>query len=653
VPDVIAQALASRLPAAAPSAAWSTFATGLTARYMGMAASDGARTYVLGGTTDGSNGLATAQVISAAGVVANLPNMPSAAIDGVAAVVGGKLIVAAYRSATNSTGSGGTMVYTPAGADGASGTWTTGAAIPQPIAFAAGCAGSDGALWVVGGSTSTSGNGVVTTVSRYEPTANTWSTPPGAQLPAGRYYGTLIPVGTKLYYCAPRDNGNGYVTTTILDVTTPASGWTSGVSLPGTMNNPVGGSIAGQPYVYTGGSAYVSYTLLTLPAGASAWQVVGVSPSGHNLGQAAAAGSRFLAIAGSGSSIAESVDPTGNGLAAKLRTLQQYLAATDPLAYSAARRVPTALAPPALTTLLTLSPSMSEMACSSDGVNVFLSHGIPGGSFSTQAYVVSAVSTAQIGLPASILARRYARGAFLAGKHYSVGGMNSGSSMTNGVESYTPPPAAPNGSGGAWASVAGLPQSRGYVAVCAAQGLLWAQGGTGTAGASGMPTTSELWSYNPGTNAWTTRASAPFPVYGASLVNVGNFLYLLGGNTQGEGGSTAIYRYDLTLGTWSTLSLTLLQGGRCGSAVIGGKVYLVTEGNNTLQVFDPAAGTVAYSFTTPASHMGHIAGVAAAGSTLFVAGGNSQAVDRADLSALTNYPPAASAVKALTAIGGR
>ena len=80
-----------------------------------------------------------------------------------------------------------------------------------------------------------------------------------------------------------------------------------------------------------------------------------------------------------------------------------------------------------------------------------------------------------------------------------------------------------------------------------------------------------LFRYNPATNLWATKQSAPhFHTNGAGGVINGKF-YVAGG-----GGGAALDRYDPATDTWKTLA-PLPTAGTARGAVLQGKLYVVVE----------------------------------------------------------------------------
>jgi N-acetylneuraminic acid mutarotase len=85
--------------------------------------------------------------------------------------------------------------------------------------------------------------------------------------------------------------------------------------------------------------------------------------------------------------------------------------------------------------------------------------------------------------------------------------------------------------------------------------------------------------YDPSTNTWTTRASAPhYHRKGAAGVINGKF-YVVGGS-NGVGASAALDVYDPTMNTWKTLASLPTPTVAASGAVVGNKLLVVSWFNN-------------------------------------------------------------------------
>ena len=94
--------------------------------------------------------------------------------------------------------------------------------------------------------------------------------------------------------------------------------------------------------------------------------------------------------------------------------------------------------------------------------------------------------------------------------------------------------------------------------------------------------TPRLYRYDPVTNAWTARASAPHPHAGGAGGVIDGKFYVVGGS------SSALDVYDPSSNTWSTkASMPVTGSGQ--AAVIGKLLYVVTgRTDGKVEVYDPA-----------------------------------------------------------------
>jgi N-acetylneuraminic acid mutarotase len=158
-------------------------------------------------------------------------------------------------------------------------------------------------------------------------------------------------------------------------------------------------------------------------------------------------------------------------------------------------------------------------------------------------------------------------------------------------------------SGPGWTTTADLPATGEALVAGSHNGLIYA--GLGDDVAAG--TLNTFYSYNPATNAWAQKASAPYSATGASGAFIGDEFYAEGGISMSADyefsmeSTTQIY--DPATDTWSKGAQNPHPTSGGGTAVLGGKLYIVGGGTldtsafNTVSVYDPA--TDKWSTTTP------------------------------------------------------
>src|SRR5262249_51010592 len=120
-----------------------------------------------------------------------------------------------------------------------------------------------------------------------------------------------------------------------------------------------------------------------------------------------------------------------------------------------------------------------------------------------------------------------------------------------------------------WATKAAMPTARYGLAVGVVNGIVYAIGGSGTAG-----NLTKVEAYNPSSNTWTTKASLP---QGRSALNgvgtINGVLYVAGG-WSANGATNTLYAYNPSTNTWATRAPMITQAACGGSGVIGGRLYV-------------------------------------------------------------------------------
>ena len=196
---------------------------------------------------------------------------------------------------------------------------------------------------------------------------------------------------------------------------------------------------------------------------------------------------------------------------------------------------------------------------------------------------------------------------------------------------------------GSWTGRTSLPSARLTPAVGTANGLVYAIGGLNSAGAA----LSSVAAFNPGTNAWTTKASMPAARQGGNgAVAIGSTMYVAGGFDAARTLTRTLYAYNVNTNRWSTRATMPALSSCGGSAVISGKLYVFsgcTRSSTGAQVaagllhrYDPATNRWTTLRSAPSVHFSPA--VRAVNGKLYVAGGNngaSVAIGRLDV-----YDPA-------------
>jgi len=184
---------------------------------------------------------------------------------------------------------------------------------------------------------------------------------------------------------------------------------------------------------------------------------------------------------------------------------------------------------------------------------------------------------------------------------------------------------------GEWSSLAPIPEP--------SYGLGGAFVGGKFYAISGFRTT-RLAVYNPASNTWASAAPLNFELssytyagqyyairqyFGTAVLN--EEIYVVGGDTGGEGDLNTLYRYNPVSNEWTSLApMPLGKRWALGAAAINGKVYAVggyslatSSYLNRLEVYDPASNSWTIKMPMPTPRAGALVG--AIGGKLYVAGG--------------------------------
>jgi N-acetylneuraminic acid mutarotase len=175
---------------------------------------------------------------------------------------------------------------------------------------------------------------------------------------------------------------------------------------------------------------------------------------------------------------------------------------------------------------------------------------------------------------------------------YVIGGRNAQALSLTTVERYNPTSRL-----FAWFSQAPLPQARSWPSGAAAiDGKVYVTGGFAPNGAS----TRTLFVYNPATNSWGTKAQIPVPTaQGASAVIGGKLYVLTPPASSGDPEKTKLHRYDPATDTWVSRATAPINLREAVVGVINGKLYaaggvvdsLFSQPLGRTYVYDPSSNS--------------------------------------------------------------
>ncbi|MDZ8055514.1 MAG: malectin domain-containing carbohydrate-binding protein [Aulosira sp. ZfuVER01] len=146
---------------------------------------------------------------------------------------------------------------------------------------------------------------------------------------------------------------------------------------------------------------------------------------------------------------------------------------------------------------------------------------------------------------------------------------------------------------GSWSNVAVRPYVGNHHAAEVFNGKLYLLGGLG-GGADG-----KVQIYDPATNQWSLGANMPFAAGSSSSAVINGEIYVAGG-IVGSSTTNQVAKYNPTTNTWTMLA-PMKQGlNHSASGTDGSKLYVfggrdggntVTNGYNTVEIYDPATNT--------------------------------------------------------------
>lgn len=172
-------------------------------------------------------------------------------------------------------------------------------------------------------------------------------------------------------------------------------------------------------------------------------------------------------------------------------------------------------------------------------------------------------------------------GGSVGGKIYAIGGFNGDFAEAN--EAYDP-------GTDSWAEVEPMPRPRAFGGTAVVGGLIYCVGGYN--GNRANRASAFLDAYDPAMDAWTLLPDLPQPVAFGAVEAIGNFIYVSHGATQVARGlsdssdhigqfNPAVYRYDVSGGTWSTMDVvvaTPTTTALSADAPAGSTFFLIPNG---------------------------------------------------------------------------
>jgi N-acetylneuraminic acid mutarotase len=146
-----------------------------------------------------------------------------------------------------------------------------------------------------------------------------------------------------------------------------------------------------------------------------------------------------------------------------------------------------------------------------------------------------------------------------------------------------------------WTTRAPMPTARAELGVAAASdGKIYAIGGYAIHNNGAGVGTVEA--YDPSTNKWTTRSSMPTPRSDLGVVAAANgLIYAIGGTDNAGGSLSTVEAYDPTTDTWATKASMPTTREDFGVATVNGTIYVIGGDSgpylSTVEAYDTASNT--------------------------------------------------------------
>jgi len=196
----------------------------------------------------------------------------------------------------------------------------------------------------------------------------------------------------------------------------------------------------------------------------------------------------------------------------------------------------------------------------------------------------------------------------LNGKIYVLGGTNSSGVISDVFEMYDP---ATN----SWTTLAPYPLSVWRASMEALNGKIYAMGGYESLNPFPFSPTDKAYSYDPGTNVWTTIQDMLVTRGSASSVVLDGNIHLMGGANNDALDSH--HKYDPGTNSWSTVATLIQKRSGLTAAVLNGKIY-ATGGYflsggvvslSSAEVYDPGTNSWSSISSMPFTKLGTSSGV--------------------------------------------
>ena len=140
-----------------------------------------------------------------------------------------------------------------------------------------------------------------------------------------------------------------------------------------------------------------------------------------------------------------------------------------------------------------------------------------------------------------------------------------------------------------WKSLAPMPEGRHHLMLAVYRGKIYAFGGF----IDPWITQSNAWVYDPSADRWTVLKPMPAPRTAGAAVTLGDYIYLVGGTTARSGAVLPTWRYDPASNQWKDVASLQQPREHNAAVVLDGKIYALggrwTSTYSSVEVYDPAS----------------------------------------------------------------
>ncbi|MFC1718303.1 Kelch repeat-containing protein, partial [Candidatus Poribacteria bacterium] len=153
---------------------------------------------------------------------------------------------------------------------------------------------------------------------------------------------------------------------------------------------------------------------------------------------------------------------------------------------------------------------------------------------------------------------------------YAIGGhIGHGGNALSAVDAYDPVEDA-------WIKKKDMPTARTYLSTVAVDGIIYAIGGSDAEAIDKLNVLSTVEAYDPATDTWAEKADMPTARMQLACVAANGKIYAIGGSGGiGVGALSVVEVYDPATDTWIEENDMPTARGICGAAAVDGKIYVI------------------------------------------------------------------------------